>query len=146
MAKRDATKGYNTNLAAEFHMMSLLHRAGLNAYLSMGNKKGVDILIQKEDGSIQIIEVKGFAAKMDWIVGNNGRLPKAKNLFFALVSYNGMIALLDHAPDFWLVPSEVLARKGGYAISKNGKTVFLRNAHIRANYQKQRNTLAALYE
>ncbi|MBK8226757.1 MAG: hypothetical protein IPK70_06230 [Flavobacteriales bacterium] len=112
----------------------------------MGNKKGVDILIQKEDGSIQIIEVKGVAAKMDWIVGNNGRLPKAKNLFFALVSYNGMIALLDHVPDFWLVPSEVLARKGGYAISKNGKTVFLRNAHIRANYQKQRNTLAALYE
>jgi hypothetical protein len=144
MAKRDATKGYNTNLAAEFHMMSLLHRAGLNAYLSMGNKKGVDILIQKEDGSIQIIEVKGVAAKMDWMIGNNGTMPKAPNLFFALVSYNGRIGDLELSPDFWLIPSTILAKKEEHAISKNGKTVFLRNKHIRENYERYRNTLRAL--
>jgi hypothetical protein len=144
MAKRDATKGYNTNLAAEFHMMSLLHRAGLNAYLSMGNKKGVDILIQKEDGSIQIIEVKGVAAKMDWMIGNNGKMPKAPNLFFALVSFNGRIGDLELSPDFWLIPSPILAKKEEHAISKNGKTVFLRNKHIRENYGSFRNTLMAL--
>lgn len=79
IAKRDARKGYNTNLAAEFHMMSLFHRAGLHAYLSMSNKKGVDILIHKENGSIQIIEVKGVAAKMDWMIGNSRKMPSAPN-------------------------------------------------------------------
>jgi hypothetical protein len=144
MAKRDATKGYNTNLAAEFHMMSLFHRAGLEPSLSLGNKKGVDIVLYYSDRVSEIIEVKGVAGKMDWMIGNNGTMPKAANLYFALVSYNGRIGDLELSPDFWLIPSTVLAGKEEHAISKNGKTVFLRNKHIRENYGRYRNTLKAL--
>ena len=35
-------KKYNTNLAAEFHALSMLHRLGLEATLTIGNKKAVD--------------------------------------------------------------------------------------------------------
>ncbi|MFC1789277.1 hypothetical protein ACFLZE_05135 [Thermodesulfobacteriota bacterium] len=37
------TKKYNTNLAAEFHVLSILHRLGYEATLTLGNKKAVDI-------------------------------------------------------------------------------------------------------
>jgi hypothetical protein len=144
MVKRDATKGYNTNLAAEFHMMSLLHRAGLNAYLSMGNKKGVDIVLHRDDGDIQVIEVKGVAGKMDWMIGNRGVMPHAPNLYFALVSFNGRISELQVSPDFWLIPSISLSRVGEHAISSNAKTVFLRYKHIRDSYAHYRNSIAAL--
>jgi len=32
------TKKYNTNLAAEFHVLSILHRLGLEATLTLGKK------------------------------------------------------------------------------------------------------------
>jgi hypothetical protein len=34
---------YNTNLAAEFYVLSILHRLGAEAALTLGNKKAVDI-------------------------------------------------------------------------------------------------------
>jgi hypothetical protein len=37
---------YNTNLAAEFYVLSLLHRLGADAALTLGNKKAVDIIGQ----------------------------------------------------------------------------------------------------
>jgi hypothetical protein len=41
MTKRS---GYNTNLASEFHVIALLHGLGLEANLTLGNKKAVDIV------------------------------------------------------------------------------------------------------
>ena len=32
-----AQNGYNTNLAAEFHVLSTLHRMGMEAMLTLGN-------------------------------------------------------------------------------------------------------------
>ena len=40
--------GYNTNLAAEFHVLSMLHRLGADATLTLGNKKGVDIVVVRD--------------------------------------------------------------------------------------------------
>ena len=36
---------YNTNLAAEFYVLSVLHRLGAEANLTLGNKKAVDIVV-----------------------------------------------------------------------------------------------------
>ena len=36
---------YNTNLAAEFYVLSVLHRLGAEANLALGNKKSVDIVV-----------------------------------------------------------------------------------------------------
>jgi hypothetical protein len=58
--------GYNTNLSAEYHVLSMLYRKGLNAYLTLGNKKSVDIIVEKENGTIITIDVKGLAGKTCW--------------------------------------------------------------------------------
>jgi hypothetical protein len=41
---------YNTNLAAEFHVLSALHRLGADANLTLGNKKSVDIVVVRGAG------------------------------------------------------------------------------------------------
>ena len=38
-------RGYNTNLASEFYVLSMLYRPGLDANLTLGNKKSVDIAV-----------------------------------------------------------------------------------------------------
>jgi hypothetical protein len=82
MAKRSGTIAYNTNLASEFHMMSLFHLAGSNASLSLGNKKGVDIMLNRADRISEIIEVKGVAGDMDWMITESGAFPSGPNLFY----------------------------------------------------------------
>jgi len=58
--------GYNTNLAAEFHVLSMLHRLGATANLTLGNKKGVDIIVARGAGEAVTVEVKGVAQRYDW--------------------------------------------------------------------------------
>ena len=62
--------GYNTNLAAEFYVLSMLHRLGADAALTLGNKKAVDIFVANEGGSTITIEVKGVAKRYDWPADN----------------------------------------------------------------------------
>lgn len=58
--------GYDTNLASEFHVISLLHRLGLEANLTLGNKKAVDIVVVRRAGDAITIDVKAVAEKYDW--------------------------------------------------------------------------------
>ena len=45
---------YNTNLASEFYVLSMLHRFGCNASLTLGNKKSVDIVVVRESGDVEV--------------------------------------------------------------------------------------------
>jgi hypothetical protein len=56
-----ATRGYNTNLAAEFYVLSVLHRLGVDVNLTLGNKKSVDISAVKAAEKAITIDVKGLA-------------------------------------------------------------------------------------
>ena len=48
-------------MAAEFHVLSVLHRLGLTATLTLGNKKSVDIVVVRETGkAVTIDEMTGF--------------------------------------------------------------------------------------
>src|SRR5687767_12079158 len=49
---------YNTNLAAEFFVLSSLHRLGLTATLTVGNKKSVDVVVVRSTGDAVTIDVK----------------------------------------------------------------------------------------
>ena len=61
---------YNTNLAAEFYVLSLLHRLGAEANLTLGNKKAVDIVVVGDAGDTITVDVKGLAGKTSWPVDN----------------------------------------------------------------------------
>ena len=44
---------YNTNLAGEFFILSVLYRLGADANLTLGNKKSVDIVVGRMTGTVQ---------------------------------------------------------------------------------------------
>ena len=60
----------STNLASEFYILSVLHRLGLNAALTLANKKAVDIVIARDAGDAITIDVKGAAGKTGFFVSN----------------------------------------------------------------------------
>jgi len=143
MAKRDAEKAYNTNLASEYLMMSLLNRAGIEAYLSLGNKKGVDILVMTNKGSHLKIEVKGVNLKTnDWLLNNKGKFVHNQNIFYALISFESEIEILTSKVKFWVIPSFELNEI--YKLSNNGKTVYLSHKIIRNKFKKYLNKFDAI--
>jgi len=98
---------YNTNLAAEFYVLSALHRLGMDAMLTLGNKKSVDIVVVREEGDAVTIDVKGVADKNPWPV-DNVRESQDRH-FLVFVCFVGKIAAVDMSPEVWVVPSTRLA-------------------------------------
>ena len=98
---------YNTNLASEFYVLSMLHRFGWDASLTLGNKKSVDILVVRESGDVITIDVKGLAGKTSWPVDNVKKI--SERHFLVFVSFLGKIG--DHTvpPEVYVVPSKDLA-------------------------------------
>ena len=95
--------GYNTNLAAEFYVLSMLHRLGATANLTLGNKKGVDIVVARSAGDAVTVEVKGVAQRYDW-PANNVHSPNPDRHYVVLVSFEGKIADFTTRPTCWVVP------------------------------------------
>jgi hypothetical protein len=95
---------YDTNLAAEFYVLSCLHRMGLTANLTLGNKKGVDIVVIRDAGDAVTVEVKGVAKKYDWPASNlSTELPDQH--FVTLVSFEGLIDDSQMPPPrVWVIP------------------------------------------
>ena len=93
----------NTNLAAEFHVLSVLHRLGLNANLTLGNKKSVDIAVVRDAGEAYTIDVKGLAGKTGWPIDNVR--PGRNGHFIVFVSFLGKIDKTEVAPEVYIVPS-----------------------------------------
>jgi hypothetical protein len=98
---------YNTNLASEFFVLSTLHRLGLDAMLTLGNKKSVDIAVVRDEGDSVTVDVKGLAGKTGWPV-DNVKQPKSKH-FLVFVCYAGKIKAVNSSPEVWVVPSTKLA-------------------------------------
>ena len=100
--------GYNTNLAAEFHVLSTLHRLGADANLTLGNKKSVDIAVIRDAGDSLTIDVKGLAGTTGWPIDN--LKPGTTRHFVAFVCYQGKMADPTVAPQCWVVPSSDVAK------------------------------------
>jgi hypothetical protein len=95
--------GYDTNLASEFFVLSSLHRLGLNASLTLGNKKSVDLFVARDSGEVVTIDVKGVAKKDDWPV-DNLRKPTHERHFIVFVSFEGKIREPASSPSVWIIP------------------------------------------
>jgi hypothetical protein len=108
---------YHTNLAAEFHVLSMLYRCGADAYLTSGNTKAVDIVVVLPSGQTTI-DVKGIAGPHDWPC-DNLRLPAPENHFLVLVSFEGQMADPRTIPSVWMVPAnEITPFIRSYAVRK----------------------------
>jgi hypothetical protein len=120
--------GYNTNLAAEYYVLSMLYRKGQNAYLTLGNKKSVDIIIEKDNGTILTIDVKGLAGKTCWPMDNFSK--KGKNHFIILVSFLNKINDHNITPECWVIPSNKV-EKLFYVNPKGNRQVIDRHKIIK---------------
>ncbi len=94
---------YDTNLASEYHVLSMLYRLGMDAYLTLGNKKSVDILINK-DGALKTVDVKGIKGVTLWPLYNFSN--RKSNHFLALVSYLNKIEDVSVIPEVYIVPAK----------------------------------------
>lgn len=100
---------YQTGMASEFLVMSMLFRLGLNPQLTLGNNKRVDIFVPKEEeGEFITIDVKSVRAFNSIPVGN---VKARKNHFVVVVIYKNKFEDVSFFPDFYVIPSgEVVAK------------------------------------
>ena len=131
---------YNTTLAAEFYVMSVLHRLGADAALSLGNKKSVDIAVFRGEGESITIDVKGLAGTTSWPV-DNVKVVKA-NHYLVFVCYRGKISDPSVTPDAWIVPSTELAPLIYH--SPNGKRRVVSLGVLRRHDAKYKNNWSSL--
>ena len=105
------TKKYDINLAAEFHVLSILRRLGYEATLALGHKaamalgdnKDVDIIIFMPNGRIAKIDVLGTSGHKDWSI-NAQKLFRRRNLYIVLVCFSNKISDPNECPSVWVVP------------------------------------------
>lgn len=100
-------KAYLTGIASEYLVLSMLYRRKAEAFLSMGNKKAVDILILQEDGTYIEVDVKSVLRSSSVPVDN---IEAKDNRFVVFVLYCGNFENIEILPEFYIVPSkEVVA-------------------------------------
>jgi len=122
---------YNTNLASEFYVLSMLYRLGADAALTLGNKKAVDIIVVNGNGTTSTIDVKGLEKRYDWPADNIHELEKPQH-FYALVSFEGKITDPLSPPSVWIIPAIELRT---FIRKYNTRTVISR-AMVKADGQK----------
>jgi hypothetical protein len=93
---------FNTGIASEYLILSKLYRLELEAYISQGNKKSVDIRVIRVNGipiSIDVKSVRGYSS----LVVNNVK-PKTDH-YLVFVIYNNKFDDLKVEPNIYVVPS-----------------------------------------
>jgi hypothetical protein len=127
-------QAYNTNLAAEFFVLSALHRLGFDAYLSLGNKKAVDITVVGPAGQTATLDVKGLAGTTDFPVTNVSI--REPGHFLVFVSFLKKIANLTVSPEVYVVPAQDLGSLSQWTPSGKWEIVYLK--HLRSQRESYR--------
>jgi hypothetical protein len=102
---------FNTHLAAEFFVMSVLHRLGANPLLTLGNKKAVDIVVEKGADTLTV-EVKGLSTAGSFPIGDYTAKARDPRHYYVFVSFLGKIGDPACPPDVYIVPAADLNGKG----------------------------------
>jgi hypothetical protein len=107
--------GYNTGVASEYYILSLLYRQGYEAYITSGNKKSVDIRVAHEERTLSI-DVKAVQGYSSLIVNN---VAVKDNHFVVFVIYNNKFDDVLTIPDLYILPSkEVIAQSKSFGDQK----------------------------
>ena len=87
--------------------MSILYRLGVNAFISLGNKKSIDIIIKAKNGSSVSVDVKSVQGYSSIVVNN---VKAETSHFIVVVVYKGKFADPTMLPDFYIIPSDKVDR------------------------------------
>ena len=109
--KNKRINSFNTGIASEYLILSYLYRMDLEAYISQGNKKSVDIRVIRDDGSTLSIDVKSVRGYSSFVVNN---VEPKENHFIVFVVYNDKFDFAPEnadafkTPDVFVVPSSLV--------------------------------------
>lgn len=128
---------FNTGIASEYLILSLLYRAGAEAYISIGNKKSIDIRVIKSDGTSISVDVKSVRDYSSLVVNN---INISENHFIVFVIYKKKFDSLNLMPDIYILPSIKLLEPNMITIYKNEKRV------IKHSIEKYKNEWSYIVE
>ena len=97
-------KGYNTNLASEYYVLATLYRLGFDAYITLGNKKSIDIILNLNDEKQITIDVKGLQGKTLFPLDNVDELADKPNHFIVFLSFLNKIQDPLTLPEIYIIP------------------------------------------
>ncbi len=97
-------KGYNTNLASEYYVLATLYRLGFDAYITLGNKKGIDIILNLNDEKQITIDVKGLRGTTLFPLDNVDDSLNKPNHFVVLLSFLNKMNDPMQVPEIYVLP------------------------------------------
>lgn len=97
------TVNQTTGMVSEFYVLSVLLRCGINANLTLGNQKKVDIVVNNK-GVAMTIDVKGLKSSGDFVIGNYFESKDDKNHFYIFVYYSNFENIKEN-PELFVVPA-----------------------------------------
>ncbi len=97
-------KGYNTNLASEYYVLSALYRKGFDAYITLGNKKGIDIILNLNDKKQITIDVKGLQGTTLFPLDNVQESTSKPNHFIVFLSFLNKMSDPSVIPEIYILP------------------------------------------
>lgn len=100
--KKERANTFDTGVAAEYFVLSQIYRLGLEAYISQGNKKAIDIRVIQENGNPISVDVKAVRRYSSLVVNN---VKTKENHFIAFVIYNNKFEDVLTQPEVYIVPS-----------------------------------------
>ena len=118
-------KGYNTNLASEYFVLATLYRQGFDAYITLGNKKGIDIIINHNDIKQITIDVKGLQGKTLFPLDNVNEDIKKGNHFIVFLSFLNKMSNPLEMPEIYIVPHNKIKSLMYYSQNRKRKEINL---------------------
>lgn len=95
------------DLAAKFHVLSVLHRFGLEANLSLAQPDNVDITVLGRNGQTVTIDVKTVDGAHEWLVDP---FSPRKHHYVVIVAFSSEDANEIVAPSAYIVASDELRK------------------------------------
>jgi len=96
------SNSFNTGIASEYLILSKLYRLELEAYISQGNKKSIDIRVIDQNNKPISIDVKSVRGYSSLVVNN---VESKLDHFIVFVVYNNKFDDLNYQPEIFIVPS-----------------------------------------
>ena len=98
----------NIGIAGEFYMAHILAKNNFKVNVSLGRTEGFDLFVQNPHGFNMTISVKTTYLKRNKFILMNKKAETLidESLFYAFVRLN----MPDGVPEFWIVPSTVVAK------------------------------------
>jgi len=97
-------KGYNTNLASEYYVLATLYRLGFDAYITLGNKKGIDIILNLNDEKQLTIDVKGLQGTTLFPLDNVNEHADKPHHFIVFLSFLNKMDDINIVPEMFVIP------------------------------------------